>query len=204
MPHTSAEKIVSADGRVIGIYLSNGGWYQTNAIILATGLQPNSALARECGLRLIDSSVWVDQNLRTSDEHIYAAGDLVVVRDQITGTLVRSCTWPDAMHQGMIAAHAMAGADKPYPGVTIVASSSFFGVSFAACGYDPDFLKREGYTPISCKTSPDEFCRMYVKNGIPAAFIMMGAALPQLGALRRSLLLRQPYTPKPYKPLQQV
>ncbi len=203
MPHTSAIEIMNTNQMVSGITLSNGKKIKTDVVICATGLRPNSALARDCGLRLIDDSVWVDQYMQTSDEHIYAAGDLVVVKDQLTGQLVRSCTWPDAMHQGLIAAHAMTDNPKPYPGVMIVTSSAFFGVKFAACGYGAHFHKGDGYTTVSCKGAPDEYCKMFVKDGVPAGFIMIGDTLPQLGALRRSVLLKQPYAPKLYKTIVQ-
>jgi len=196
---TSVEKIIRTDGQVSGVQLSDGSQVTTNAIICATGLAPNSQLARDAGLRLEGNSVWVDQYQQTSDEHIYAAGDVVVVRDQLSGQLVRSCTWPDAMHQGIIAAHAMSDNRKPYPGIVMVASSAFFGVKFAACGYNSNSLKGDGIATVSCKGSPDEYCKMFVKEGVPQGFIMIGSSLPQLGALRRAVVLRQPYTPKPYK-----
>lgn len=196
---TSIEAIMHTDGRVSGVQLSDGSYIKTDMIICATGLTPNSQLARDAGLRLIDSSIWVDQYQQTSDEHIYAAGDVVMVRDQLSGRLVRSCTWPDAMHQGIIAAHAMSDNRKPYPGILMVTHSAFFGVQFAACGYDSNFLKGDGTTTVSCKGNPDEYCKMFVKEGVPRGFIMIGHSLPQLGSLRRSVATQQPYTPKPYK-----
>ncbi len=196
---TSVERVIRIDGRISAIQLSDGSQLKTNMIICATGLAPNSQLARDAGLRLVDSSVWVDQYQQTSDEQIYAAGDLVVVRDQITEKLVRSCTWPDAMHQGIIAAHSMSDNRKPYPGIVMVTSSAFFGVKFAACGYDLNSLKGDGAITVSCKGSSDEYCKLFVKRGVPQGFIMIGASLPQLGAMRRSVLTKQPYTPKPYR-----
>ncbi len=199
MPNQEVTKVLSSHGKVNGVMLSNGLHISTQAVICATGLKPNSELARIAGIRLIGDSVWVDKYMRTSDEHIYAAGDVVVVKDQLTHKLVRSCTWPDAMHQGLIAAHAMSDNAKVYPGVVTITSSAFFGVKFAACGYLPQFHKGEGYTTVSCKGSVDEYCKMFIKDGVPAGFIMIGTTLPQLGTLRRAVLLKQPYATRPYR-----
>ncbi len=199
MPNQEVTEILSSHGKVNGVMLSNGLYIPTHTVICATGLKPNSELAQSADIRLIGNSVWVDKYMRTSDEHIYAAGDVVVVKDQLTHELVRSSTWPDAMHQGLIAAHAMSDNAKAYPGVVTVISSAFFGVKFAACGYLPQFHKGEGYTIVSCKGNADEYCKMFIKDGVPAGFIMMGTTLPQLGTLRRSVLLKQPYATRPYR-----
>ena len=199
LPNQRVSEIFNEQGKVTGVRLTDGAPILTHAVICATGLVPNSEIARTAGLRLIKDSVWVDKYMRTSDEHIYAAGDIVVVKDQVTHELVRSCTWPDAMHQGLIAAHAMANKPKPYPGVMIIASSAFFGVKFAACGSPSFFHKGEGYTTISCTGSAEEYCKMVVKDGIPRGFIMIGATLPQLGILRRAVVLEQPYATRPYR-----
>ncbi len=199
IPNQEVTEILSLHGKVHGVTLSDGSHMSTHAVICATGLKPNSELARAADIRLIGDSVWVDKYMRTSDEHIYAAGDVVVVKDQLTEELVRSCTWPDAMHQGLIAALAMSDNAKAYPGVVTVISSAFFGVKFAACGYLPHTHKGEGYTTVSCKGSPEEYCKMFVKNGVPGGFIMMGTALPQLGVLRKAVLLKQPYATPAYR-----
>ena len=103
------------------------------------------------------------------------------------------------MHQGLIAAQAMVGQPKPYPGIVQIVSSSFFGVKFTACGTIPIFHKREGYTTISCKGGSDEYCKMFVRDGVPAGFVMIGTCLPQLTTLRRVVLLKQPYATPSYR-----
>ena len=46
-------------------------------VLIAMGVQPNSAFAGEAGLELsVGNSLAVDRKLKTSDSHIYAAGDI--------------------------------------------------------------------------------------------------------------------------------
>ncbi len=54
-------------------------------VIVATGVKPNILLAEMAGLTLGEySGVIVDEHLRTSNEHIWAGGDLVEVKNFIT------------------------------------------------------------------------------------------------------------------------
>ncbi len=199
IPHQTIVKISrNTRNDIESVVLHNGSSIPTDLLICATGLRPNGMLANKAGLKMIDNSIWVDQNMRTSNEHIYAAGDVVVVRNQIAGGLVRSCTWPDAMHQGMIAAHNMAHRPKEYPGIVSISTSSFFGVSFAAGGMNPSTHKGGSLTPISCASELQEYCRVYLKEGKTAGFCLIGSKTTQLASLRRALMLQLPYASPAY------
>jgi len=55
-------------------------------VLVATGIRPNSELARDAGLELGPSdSIAVDRTMQTSDEHIYAAGDCADAFHVVTG-----------------------------------------------------------------------------------------------------------------------
>ena len=204
LPNQTVTAIKEKQGIVSELILESGRTIRTDLVICATGLKPNSELAHKAGLQLYKNSIWTGPYLRTSHPHIYAAGDAIVVKDQITGHLVRSCTWPDAMHQGMIAAHNMAGQPKEYPGIATVTSSAFFGVKFAACGNFQKLHKGGRYTVISCKGRDDEHCKMLMKEGVPMGFVLIGKTLPQLGKLRRAVLFKELITTFPAYRLQKT
>lgn len=117
-----------------GIYLTDGTYIQADLIICAIGVQPNVLLAQKAELKLEDGAVWVDDTMQTSDAAIYAGGDCCMVTHQISGQRMRNCSWPEAMQQGMVAAHNMSGIKKQYAGVCVITSSAFFGIKFATCG----------------------------------------------------------------------
>ena len=177
---------------IFEVLLASQRTIRTNVVVYATGVRPNSQLAQSIGLQLYQNAIWTNKYLQTSNPFIYAAGDVAVVKDQITGNLIQCSTWPDAMHQGLIAAHAMAGEPKEYPGMLSVTSSSFFGVKFAVCGNFEKLHKGGRYTLISCKGSDDEYCKMLMKDGIPIGFALVGSMLPQLNMLRRAVIQQQP------------
>lgn len=131
----TVQEIIHTDGRAQAVRLSDGTIIKSNMVIIAVGIAPNVALAKPLSLAMHESvGIAVNEYMQTSQENIFAAGDIVVVKDQITGALVASRTWPDAMLQGITAAHAMAVQPKAYPGLATVISSSFFGIKFARFG----------------------------------------------------------------------
>lgn len=100
--------------------------------ILATGVCPNITLALNSGLKSLNSSLFVDNYQKTSIENIYAGGDLCLVKDIVTKNLVRSCTWPDAVFQGIVAASNMVGIKQEFPGILLTASSRVFDTTFVS------------------------------------------------------------------------
>jgi len=58
--------------------LSDGGSLNADLVLSAVGLRPDIALAESAGLA-VDRGVVVDRELRTSDPHVYALGDVAEV-----------------------------------------------------------------------------------------------------------------------------
>ncbi len=68
-----------------GIKFFDDSTIDADAIILATGYQPNSQLAAEAGLELSEyGGIWVDEYMRTKNKDIFAIGDCSGRRDFIT------------------------------------------------------------------------------------------------------------------------
>ena len=84
-------------------------------VITATGIRPNVELAQAAGLETA-TGILVDDRMRTSDPHIYAAGDVAESRDFCTGERVVHGIWPTAVDQGRVAGLNMAGVPVTYPG----------------------------------------------------------------------------------------
>jgi len=137
--HTSDKSAeISAQGsRFAGVVLNSGEQVIADMFICAIGARPNSQVAAQAGIELYGNGIKTNDFMQTNYPDIYAAGDVAAVKDQLTGGLIQSCMWADAMLQGMTAAYGMAGEQKIYPGVVIISSSEFFGVPIAACGLKP-------------------------------------------------------------------
>jgi NADH oxidase (H2O2-forming) len=80
-----ASHIVPEGNIAKGVSLCDGSQIEGDVIILATGYQPNTALAKEAGLKLARyGGIWVDEYMRTKNKDIFAVGDCCGRRDFIT------------------------------------------------------------------------------------------------------------------------
>ena len=198
LPGTTVTRIISQQNNPpsLSLHSSYGVIYDADMVVYATGVDPNSQLARDAGLTLQGRNVAVDDRMRTSDPHICAAGDVVAVRDTVSGEMVPSCAWPDAMQQGMVAAHAMVGVERTYTGAAIILSASFFGIKFVTAGpvADPpsrgtrygvmsrDSFQRSRVTSRHCYRS------VLMDGDRVRGFVLVGDDASGFATLRRALL----------------
>lgn len=69
---------------VTGVHLSNGQTIPARAVVFAIGTQPNTELARACGLT-VNRGVVVNEFLQTSDPNIFAAGEVAELNGNLWG-----------------------------------------------------------------------------------------------------------------------
>ncbi|UPG90961.1 FAD-dependent oxidoreductase [Luteibacter aegosomaticola] len=102
-----------ATGYVDGhVTLDNGDKVRAAKVVLGIGVHPRTDLAEAAGLQ-IDNGVLVDATMRTSDEDIYAAGDIARFPG-LDDSRQRVEHWVVAERQGQVAAAAMLGFDEIY------------------------------------------------------------------------------------------
>jgi len=180
----SIERIEKIDGTVTAVHLKSGKRIATDMVVFTIGSKPNSSLAEAAGIRLLGKHILTNEYMQTSISDIYAGGDVCVVRDCVSGTLVPNTTWPDAMMQGMMAAHSMAGQPRLYNGLLTVTSSVFFDLTFVSCG--PVCSDTFDYQ-ITRNTS-DSYHKKILHDGELRGFLMVGD-VNEVGLLRKQVML---------------
>ena len=114
---TSAEAAAFAGTpRLAEVVCGNGQRVAADLAVVGVGIEPNVALAATAGLKCEDGIV-VDEHARTSDPHIYAAGDCTNHPSPLLGRRLRLESVPNAMEQSRVAAANMAGTPKRYAAV---------------------------------------------------------------------------------------
>lgn len=98
----SAVKEICGAGRVEGVNLIDGRHLECDLVIISAGATSNVDLAQQCGLEY-DKGIAIDNQMRTSDPAIFAAGDCAEVACQTFGL------WEPALAQGKVAASAILG-----------------------------------------------------------------------------------------------
>ncbi|MBE5909639.1 FAD-dependent oxidoreductase [Pseudobutyrivibrio sp.] len=129
----------------VKINLASGKSVTADLVILSIGVRPNSDLAKEAGLELNQrGGIVVDDNMRTSDPFIYAAGDVVEVTDFIFGDKTMVPLAGPANKQGRIVADNIAGISSIYKGTQGSSVVKVFDLTAAATGANEKALQRRG------------------------------------------------------------
>ncbi len=84
-----------------------------DVVVVGVGASPRTELAQRAGL-IVDDGIVVDKLLRSSDERIFAAGDVARVWHAGVGRHIRIEQWQPAQAQGRHAAASMLGGGEPY------------------------------------------------------------------------------------------
>lgn len=104
---------ILGQSRAEGVRTQSGTTIEGDLVVIAVGARPRDDLARAAGLE-VDNGVVVDEYLRTSDERIFAAGDIANAWHPVLGQRVRVEHWATARNQGPAAAANMLGRGEPY------------------------------------------------------------------------------------------
>jgi len=109
-------KAVSDIGRN-SVTLKDGSKVDADMTLLSIGVRPTLKLAQKSGLEIGEAGgLLVDSTLKTNDESIYAAGDMVELEHRVHGRKVRIPLAGPANRQGRIAASNAMGKRHEYKG----------------------------------------------------------------------------------------
>jgi NADPH-dependent 2,4-dienoyl-CoA reductase/sulfur reductase-like enzyme/rhodanese-related sulfurtransferase len=135
---SGATVITGRSAKSIGdgiMVLDDGTRIAAELVLLSAGVRPNTELARQAGLTIGESGgLVVDSALRTSDPHIWAAGDMVEVLHRVSGQAVRIPLAGPANRQGRIAASNALGGSMTYAGAIGTSVFKAMDHSFAMTG----------------------------------------------------------------------
>ncbi len=133
------------DGGAIEVQTSSGKTYPAEVVILAIGVRPDTTLAKTAGLTIGErGGIRVDEQMRTSDPHIFAVGDVIEIKDFGTGQWSLIALAGPANRQGRIAAEVINGRDSRYRGTQGTSIIGLFGGAAAWTGVGEKTLKQMG------------------------------------------------------------
>lgn len=141
---TVCRYVSGADG-LLEVVLDDGTCLQADLVILAVGVEPDSGLAREAGLKLgVRNAIVVDEHMRTSAPDIYAVGDAVQVGNLITGEAAYIPLAGPANRQGRIAADDICGLGSSYKGSQASSVIKMFDMTVASTGLNEKAARSAG------------------------------------------------------------
>ncbi len=132
----------NADGSLT--VLTKGGLrVKAGLVILSIGVKPETRLAVDCGLEIgARGGIRVNDQMKTSDAHIWAVGDAVESRDFITGEWITVPLAGPANRQGRVAADTIFNRPSRFRGIQGTAVCKVFDLVAALTGANEKNLRR--------------------------------------------------------------
>jgi NADPH-dependent 2,4-dienoyl-CoA reductase/sulfur reductase-like enzyme/rhodanese-related sulfurtransferase len=128
------------------VELANGAQLPAALVLMSVGVKPELTLARDAGLAIgAAGGLVVDEHLRTSDPHIWAAGDMNEVVHKVSGQSMRIPLAGPAKRQGRIAASNALGMKMPYTGALGSSVVKVFDATAASTGLSETAARKAGF-----------------------------------------------------------
>jgi NADPH-dependent 2,4-dienoyl-CoA reductase/sulfur reductase-like enzyme/rhodanese-related sulfurtransferase len=129
-------RFLGSDGSLTAIELSHGSALPCELAVVATGVRPNVDLARKAGLDIGKTGgIVVSPYMKTSDPHIYAAGDCTEQHHLITGGETYAPYGDLANLEGRVAAeNAVFGDTVTFPGTILSGVCKIFEYAAGSTG----------------------------------------------------------------------
>jgi NADH oxidase (H2O2-forming) len=137
------------NGEGLDVILDDGSTVSADFAVLSVGVVPNIELAVQAGLMTSRLGIQTDQYLRTSSEHIYAAGDCVEKISSITGKSTRGEFGTNAVFMAKIVAQNILGKNKIFPGVINASATSVYDWSLGSAGLTEKMAQESGINTVT-------------------------------------------------------
>ncbi len=169
------EELAAFEGgeRLERVRLSGGRTIDAQAAVVGVGAMPDVMLGRKAGLALGElGGVLCDERLRTSDERIWAAGDICEFQSVVHGRPMRIEHEEVAAAQGASAARNILGADAPHTEVPYFFSdlADWASLEYVGPAWEWDDEEVDG------SVESGEFAITYRQGGRVRAMLSVGGA----------------------------
>ena len=126
----ATQQIVEGESARHRLEFADGESLEVDMLVFSAGIRPQDALARECGLAIGErGGVIIDDHCRTSDDNIYAIGEVALWQGRIFGLVAPGYD----MARGL-AAHLCGSEDPCFQGADMSTKLKLLGVDVASIG----------------------------------------------------------------------
>ena len=129
--HTGAgtQSIAAQDDGRLAVELSDGTALLTDLVVFSAGVRPSDAVARAAGLDVGErGGVVTDVTCRTSDENVWAVGEVAAVEGRCYGLVAPGYTMAE------VVADRLLGGEATFPGADLSTKLKLLGVDVASFG----------------------------------------------------------------------
>ncbi len=150
---TSISKILNGK-----VELSNGKEISADIVLMATGVRPNTQLAKHMGVEIGTSgAIKVDSEMNTNIQDISACGDCIETFCTVTGEKVYRPLGSTANKTGRIAGQNISGKKMQYKGNLGTGIFKVFDITVASTGLTEERARKHGFDAQVCHNiKPDK------------------------------------------------
>jgi NADPH-dependent 2,4-dienoyl-CoA reductase/sulfur reductase-like enzyme len=148
----TSNSVIAFEGneKVERVITSNGLVIETDMVVVAAGVTPNTEIAAAAGIELgISNAIRVDNRMQTSKKDIYAAGDCVENFHLVSKNYCWIPLGSSANKEGRCAAINISGQYDAFPGVLGSAVTRFDGFNISFTGLTEADAQKYGFETIS-------------------------------------------------------
>lgn len=140
------------------VILEDGSEIDSDMVIMATGVKPNTILAKEMGVEIgVTGAIKVNNKMQTNIKDVYACGDCIETYSLITGSPVYRPLGSTANKTGRIAGDVLTGGTLEYRGNLSTGIFKLFDMTIASTGLSEREAIAEGYEIVTCHNiKPDK------------------------------------------------
>lgn len=121
---TGVTAIETEDNRVKAVITADDQRHAADLVVVGIGVIPNTELAEAAGI-ICGGGIVVDEDGRSSDPNVFAAGDCTIYRHPFMQQPIRLESVQNAADQGKTVAATIAGQSKPYQSIPWFWSDQF-------------------------------------------------------------------------------
>ncbi|EDP7604667.1 FAD-dependent oxidoreductase [Listeria innocua] len=143
--NTTVTKVVNVERRIIKLETSQNQSLETELVILAAGVKPNTDLVQSIRIELGESgAIKVNKKMQTSVPHVYAVGDVAESFSVITGQSLYRPLGSTANKMGRIAGDVITGGALEHRGILGTGIVRVFDLTVAYTGISEKDAIEEG------------------------------------------------------------
>ncbi|MGB2826440.1 MAG: FAD-dependent oxidoreductase [Thermoplasmata archaeon] len=165
------EELLGEGGIAAAVRLKDGRTVECDMVIVSAGARSNLGLAKEAGLS-VNRGVIVDSSLRTSDQDVFAVGDVAEHEGKVWGMI------PPALDQARVAAKKVLGLEGPdYAGTVPSNTLKIMGIDLTSIGTvrSEHETQEKGFEEIRAVTADKKVYKKFVlKDGKMIGAILLG------------------------------
>lgn len=176
-------KAILGERLVAGVRLRSGRELSCDTVVIATGIVPNTQLARAAGIS-VGRGIRVNDQLQTSDPDIYAVGECTEHRGRIYGLVA------PGLEQASVAAHHMLGRKASYRGSIAAAHLKVVGQKVFSIGCVSDHEVTNLDRQVAYQAEGGGYRKLVIRRRKLVGAVAMGS-WEQVGRIQEAVTFRR-------------